>query len=116
LTYYSQSSAGLLRFNLAENDLREQGFTDQIAQDAFGINANQTIADQLRAQGYNQSEVFRFDSRHEVEMPLSLGADGRFNLTPFAVGRITAYDTDFDDYRDATGSSEEEQYRLWGAV
>lgn len=116
LTFYSQTRVGVLRLNLAENDLRDQGFTNEIAQDAFGINANQTIADRLRAEGYDQSEIFRFDSRQEIEMPLALGSDGRFNLTPFAVGRITAYDTDFDEFRDLAGNTDTDQYRLWGAV
>ena len=116
LTYYGQTRAGVLRLNLADNDLREQGFTNQIAQSAFGINADQTIADQLRSQGFSETEILRFDSRHEIEMPLAFGSRREFNLTPFATGRVTAYDTDFDEFRDAAGVDESDRYRLWGAV
>lgn len=116
LTYYGETRAGVLRLNLAENDLREQGYTNAIAQDAFGINANQTVADRLRAEGYNSSEILRFDSRHEIEAPIRLDERGAWNLTPFAVGRFTAYDTDFDEFRTASGSDEQDEYRLWGAV
>lgn len=116
LTYYSETRAGLLKLNLAENDLSDQGYTDAIAQDAFGINANQTIADRLGAEGYNSSEILRFDTRHEFEAPIRLDERGAWNLTPFAVGRFTAYDTDFDEFRTASGSDEEDEYRLWGAV
>jgi hypothetical protein len=116
ITYYGETRAGLLKLNLAENDLRDQGFTDAIAQDAFGINANQSIADRLRAQGYDTADVLRFDSRHEIEIPMTLDRDGLINFTPFAVGRVTAYDTDFDTFRNVSGSTEEDEYRLWGAV
>lgn len=116
LTYYGQTRAGVIRLNLADNDLRSQGFNDALAQDAFGINAGDTIGDRLRSLGYPTSEVLRFDTRHEVEMPLAFGSDRQFNLTPFATGRFTAYDTDFSDFRDAAGIDETDQYRLWGAV
>ncbi|MFG0293973.1 MAG: hypothetical protein ACF8MJ_12580 [Phycisphaerales bacterium JB050] len=116
LTYYGQTRAGLIKLNLAENNLADQGYTNQIAQDAFGINANQTVADRLRSEGYNTDDVLRFDSRHEIEIPMTLDREGLINFTPFAVGRITAYDTDFDSYRTVSGSTEEDEYRLWGAV
>ena len=37
----------------------------------------------------------RFDTRHEVEMPL---AAGPVHITPFIVGRFTGYNDDFQEF------------------
>ena len=57
------------------------------AQEAFGINPDQSLADRLRARGFSESAVDRADTRQELSAPFSLGP---VNLTPFVVGRVTA--------------------------
>src|SRR5690606_1264889 len=52
--------------------------------------------------------VSRFDSRHELSMPMQAGI---FKVVPFVVGRITAYDDEFEDF-----SSDTDQARFFGAT
>ncbi|MCB9848974.1 MAG: LPS assembly protein LptD [Phycisphaeraceae bacterium] len=98
-----------LRFT--EESARNLGFKrTEEALAALGIAPNQSPADRLRAAGYDEDTVNRFDIREEISAPLSFGA---LNVTPFLVGRFTAYDTDFSNFR-ATGN--DDQHRLWGAA
>ncbi len=96
-------------------------FTDESAADlgfkknqdalaALGIAPAMSPADRLNALGYTESTVNRLDIREEISAPLSFGA---LNVTPFMVGRFTAYDTDFDSFRT---TNNDDEHRLWGAV
>lgn len=110
LTYSSESRIGFLRLQLTDATPAEYGLTSTArAQRALGLNPNDNIADALRAQGYSENPRFRFDTRHEVVAKLDAGP---VQLTPFAVGRITAYDDEFDDFGPGTGNAT----RLWGSV
>lgn len=105
-TQETSASRVALRFN--QPPVRDFGFnTPTLAQEAFGINPNQSLADRLAALGLTQENALRFDTRHTLSAPLKLG---EFNLTPFGVGRFTAYDRDFD----AFAGRDEDAHRLYG--
>jgi hypothetical protein len=74
---------------------------------AFDIDDDVPISDSLRAQGLRENWVSRFDSRHELSMPLNSGA---IKVTPFVVGRFTGYDDDFEEF-----SSDADEMRFFGA-
>ncbi len=113
LSYHAEATAGYVRFNFHEPKLREIGLdTNRRSQDAFGLTPDDRISDRLDAIGLDQGNVARFDTRHEVELPMSIGA---LNFVPFASGRFTIYDDDFDDFR-GPSNSDEEDYRLWSSI
>jgi hypothetical protein len=86
---------------------RERGFTsDSLARRAFGIGRTESIARRLRSRGYIEDGVFRADTRQELDVPLEAGP---VKITPFAVGRATAWDNDFPTY----SPDENENLRLW---
>lgn len=108
LTYQSEYRLSRMQLNFTEPTARELGFdTNLRAREAFGLLPNQSLADRLRAQGYTENAVLRFDTRHELSSPLKAGP---VNITPFIVGRVTGYDTDFDSFSPNQG----DQIRLWG--
>ncbi|MEN1704255.1 MAG: LPS assembly protein LptD [Planctomycetota bacterium] len=101
LTYTSQSRVGLLRFENYDAMPAEFGFLSNArAQQAFGINANETFDAALAAQGQTEDYRFRFDSRHEVTADLELGP---IQITPWVTGRVTAYDDDFAEFGPGSG-------------
>ncbi|MFM9958670.1 MAG: LPS assembly protein LptD [Phycisphaerales bacterium] len=82
----------------------------------FGLLPTDRLSRVLESSGLDEDTVTRFDTRHDIEAPLSVGP---VNVTPFAVGRFTAYDTSFDRFNDAGGAGNEEgveRERLWGAA
>lgn len=107
LTYFSESRLGTVGFNFTDRTPADFGFTSpNKSQSAFGLQPDENIGDSLRADGLNEDFVTRFDTRHELTMPLESGI---FNVTPYAVGRFTAYSQDFESY-----SGNDEQARVWG--
>jgi hypothetical protein len=110
LTWTHEYRAGLMRLNFHEPTARQIGFGAPPRARAFwGILPDESPADVLRARGLTEDPVFRFDTRHELSMPLRAGP---VNITPFAVGRATAYDQDFEEF----SPRNDEPYRLWGAL
>jgi len=110
LTSYSEFSAGSYRLNFSETSAGTLGYRNNtLAQRAFGINADESIADRLRAQGLSESPVTRIDARQEFQLK---GRVGEIEITPFVIGRITWYDTKFEDY----SPDETDSTRLWGAI
>lgn len=110
LSYTAEATAGHYQLQLSEVPVREYGFTSRRSSlAAFGLEPGDSIGAALRDAGLSEQSVLRFDTRHEVELPLEAGAA---RLVPFAVGRFTAYDTDFD----TEDSGFDDQHRLWGAV
>jgi hypothetical protein len=67
------------------------------------------IADALRRQGYSENPVARFDTRHELDMPLSAGP---VMFTPFVAVRGTAWSDRFEQF----SRTKEDSTRLWGAT
>lgn len=110
LSYSTDSRGGYLRNNFTDPTAAELGFTRVgRSQAAFGIDPDQSIAERLRSEGYIEQGVWRADTRHELSSKLALGP---VNVNPFAVGRATIYDNDFDEF----SPEENDELRLWGAV
>jgi len=110
LTYWSEYRAGRYMLNFDEIVSSNRGLTNNtLAQRALGINANQSPGDRLRTLGLNEDGVFRADTRHEVSMQVDAGA---VRLQPFAIGRVTVYDSDFPGYSSTGGN---DNARVWGA-
>lgn len=109
LTYTSEYRLSRMQLKLSEPKGSEFGFLDPFtAQKGFGITPDESIADRLRAEGYQERPVDRFDTRHELGMQLAAGS---VSVQPFVTGRITAYDDDFAQF----SQNKDEQYRLWGS-
>lgn len=103
-TYYSQNSVSRMKINFGDDTPGERGFTASSSQEVFGIAPNQPFSD--RFPGIPTNWVTRVDSRHEIDVPLNAGP---VDITPYVVGRVTAYDQDFEAF-----SGEDDQVRLWG--
>lgn len=89
---------------------RERGFdTDELAQLAFGIDEDQRLSEALRGAGYREDSVNRLDTRQELAAPQKLGP---VDVTPYIVGRATAYDNDFTTY----SPQETDNTRLWASA
>jgi hypothetical protein len=76
---------------------------------AYGVDPWEPIADAARSQGLDESFVNRFDTRHELSSKVNAGP---IQISPFLVGRYTAYDTDFESFSPGEG----DEMRLWGAA
>ena len=110
ITHSWEATYSRIRQRFSEVTAASQGFvTDARAQRALGIDADMSLGDRFRALGFDESFVNRFDTRQELSAPLRAGP---INVTPFVVGRFTAYDTSFD----AFSPYEDDNYRLWGAA
>jgi hypothetical protein len=112
LSYTGEASIGRYELRFHEPTLAETGLdNERRASAAFpGLTPADSVSDALRAAGLTESTVARFDTRHEIELPLRSGPS---YLVPFATGRFTAYDNDFSRFRD---SDNDDQYRVWGSV
>jgi hypothetical protein len=114
LTWTHEYSASRMRFVFDATPVRDLGFTsDFLAQRSFGVNADQSIADRLRAAGYTREDVMRADTRQELVATMEvLGV----KVSPFVVGRFTAYDQKLGDFSSlAPADKLEEQYRAFWA-
>jgi hypothetical protein len=110
LTWTHEYRGGVVRMNFHEADAGQLGMLTAGRAAAFwGITPDQSPADVLRARGLHEDPVLRFDTRHELAMPMTAGV---LNITPFAVGRATHYDQDFSDF----SAEMDEPYRLWGSA
>ncbi|MAY73433.1 MAG: hypothetical protein CMJ31_01680 [Phycisphaerae bacterium] len=110
VTHTWEASYTNARIRLSEVDAAEQGFLfPEQSQRVFGGDPEDSSGDVLRALGYDESFINRFDTRHEFTSVLDLGP---VRATPFAVGRFTAYDDDFE----AFSPNEDDNVRLWGAA
>jgi hypothetical protein len=110
LSYSSEYRLGLLRIRKTQPTASELGFSrSSDSLPAFGILPDESIADRLEREGFTGERVFRFDTRHELSAQLEAGP---VDVTPFTVGRLTAWDNDFD----AFSPNEDDNVRLWGAI
>lgn len=110
LSYFSEYRAGQIAMNFDDPLAKDRGFTNNfLAQRAFGINADQSISERLRAAGLEEGSVTRLDTRHEFIAPLLLGD---WNLTPSMAGRVTHYDDAFDQY----SPGDDDHTRVWGSA
>lgn len=109
LTYAFEARAGRLNLSFSEPSAAQYGFTtDSLADRAFGTLASESLGDKMRAMGLDEDAVTRLDTRHELTARLDLGP---VRVTPFLVGRATAYDSSFDEFSPDQGDNT----RFWGA-
>lgn len=112
LSYTSETSVSSMKLAFHETPLRESGFdTLRRARAGFGLLPSSRLSRVLQNAGYPESTVNRFDTRHEIELPLRAGPDGAINIVPFGAARFTAYDNDFDDF----SGRDDDPYRAWFA-
>lgn len=108
--YQYEARIGAMRLRFSEVTAAEYGFNlPGIANNAFGTGTGTSLADTQRLIGLDEDTVARFDTRHEIRGKFDAGA---IRLTPFVVGRITAYDTSFDTF----SPNQTDNMRYWGAV
>eukprot|EP00752_Nemacystus_decipiens_P013526 g11984.t1 len=108
-TFYHESRIGRMRAVFGDDSPGDRGFTAAQSAAAFGIAPGTSFDQAALAAGFPRAIVSRFDSRSEITAPFRTGV---FDVTPFAVGRVTAYDTDFA----AFNGGNNDQARLWGGV
>lgn len=109
LTSTFDASLGINRLRLTDRSPAELGFNNSQSLTAFGINADQNIADTLRDQGLFESAVTRLDVREEIAAHLKAGP---VDITPFVVARATTYDSNFEQF----SPQETQPYRIFGAA
>ncbi|BAM04841.1 LPS-assembly protein LptD [Phycisphaera mikurensis] len=107
LLWFQETTAGLLRANADRSEPGERGFVDGLGTAVFGVPAGVGFDEALDARGVPGDAVARLDSRQELQAPVRLGP---VTAAPFAVGRITAYDQDFD----AFSGGGNDPVRAWG--
>ena len=108
--YQYEARIGAMRLRFSEVTAAEYGFNlPGIANNAFGTATDVSLADTQRLIGLDEDSVARFDTRHEIRGKFDAGA---VRLTPFVVGRVTAYDTSFDTF----SPNQTDDMRYWGAV
>lgn len=111
VSYSSETRVGRMSLAMDEVTAAQRGLrTNRLAQDVLGLeNSNESVADRLRREGYTGDDVYRFDTRHEVSMPMEAGP---VMVTPFVVGRATIYDDTFTEF----DPNNDDSARLWGAL
>src|SRR5690606_29105969 len=110
LTLFSDVRLSRMQLAFDETPVEDIGFDQAFrSQLAFGVQPGQSIGDRLRAEGYGEDTVTRFDAREEISSQL---ASGPLNITPFAVGRLTTYDDTFDRF----SPDENDPTRVFGAL
>lgn len=110
LTHTWEASVSMMRLHFSESTARDYGFRSvSSAMRAFGTLPDESLGNLFRSIGLDEDFVGRFDTRHELSAQLRAGP---VNITPFVVGRLTAYDTDFESFSPDEGDS----VRLWGSA
>ena len=112
VTWFSEARAGQLRLRPSEDSPIDRDFTDADSLTLFGIPSATSFEERASALNLPTNTVRRFDLRQEVSLPLKGGPADAWNLTPYAVGRITAYDDDFAEFN----GGNDDQVRLRGEV
>ena len=110
LTLYSENRLSRLRIRGGDVSPFDRGFTQADSLTLFGFDNDLEFDEGLSDAGIPRDWRLRLDTRQEVQMPMMMGP---VHVTPYAVGRVTAYDDDFEDF---AGDGEDDSYRLWGAV
>lgn len=95
LTWFSENRLSALSLSFPEQSPRQLGFDAAEAVALFGISATRGFDDELDSEGLDEGTVLRADTRQELNLPLKLGP---IDMVPYVAGRITAYDSAFDDF------------------
>ncbi|MEE9405273.1 MAG: LPS assembly protein LptD [Algisphaera sp.] len=98
VTWFSEARAGQLRLRPGHDTPADRGFTAAESLSLFGIAPNVSFNQRANALNLPTSAVRRLDLRQEVNLPMKGGPANAWNVTPYAVGRITAYDQSFDAF------------------
>ncbi|NJL30215.1 MAG: LPS-assembly protein LptD, partial [Phycisphaerales bacterium] len=110
LTYFGETRLSRMQITPGNDNPAQRGFTNLQSINRFGIPlATTSFANHVE----NTLNIptdwrYRVDTRHEVAAPVKLGT---INATPYVVGRVTAYDNDFQAF-----AGEDDQVRLMGQV
>ena len=108
LTYFTENRLSRMVLNRDDTTPGDRGFRDRTSLELFGIPAGTSFRDELSAAGLTGDFVNRFDSRHEFQAPFKVGI---IDVVPYAAGRLTAYDDDFNEF-----AGNDENYRFLGTV
>ena len=108
MTYYGQTTASYMRVQPGEDTPADRGFTNAQSLLLFGQANTVSFENAYNATNAPEGFVMRLDSRHEIQAPMKLGS---VDLVPYAVGRATVYDDDFNAY-----NGNDENVRLWGSA
>jgi hypothetical protein len=109
-TYYTENRLSNMRARPGTDSPSDRGFTDAQSLSQFGFLSNTPWDQYYESIGVPTRDIARLDSRHEIAAPFKMGF---LDASPYASGRVTAYDSEFRDY---LGNGQYNQYRLWGAV
>lgn len=104
ITYSSETRLTRMRLAFQETTPAQAG----VPGEAFGLEDDQRIDQALKERGYPSRYVLRADTRHEFSMPFDWNI---FRIVPFVVGRVTAYDEEFDEF-----SSDSDTLRFFAAA
>jgi len=105
-TWYHESRLSRVRARFGDDSPADRGFTPAQSMAVFGISATTSFDAAARAAGFPRDSRTRFDTRNELAAPMRIGA---VDVTPFVVGRLTAYDDDFAGFN----GGNDDQVRLW---
>lgn len=113
LTWSQEYRYSRVGYSFDETTASAFGFnTNFLSQKAFGINANQSLADRLRAGGFSEKEIQRVDTRHELSGVFDVGA---FRINPFVVGRFTGYDKKLSKFNTFSPDGDDRYRGYWAA-
>lgn len=113
ITWSHEYRFSRMKFDFVEPLVREYGLDTFPRAFAFaGLTPDQSLADSLRAAGLRETDVMRFDTRHELTMVLDANP---FKVTPFVVGRFTGYDKEIGKFF-VNSSESDEKYRMFYAA
>ena len=108
-TIFHESSLSRMRAVFGDDSPADRGFNAAQSAAVFGIAPTTSFDAAALAAGFPRSVVNRLDSRTEIAAPMRVDT---LDITPFAVGRLTAYDEDFSTFN----AGNNDQARLWGGV
>lgn len=106
-TWYHESRIGAVRARFGEDSPGDRGFTPAQSMALFGMPNTTAFDTAAAAMMFPTRTVGRFDTRNELALPLRAGI---FDVTPFVVGRVTAYDDDFSEFN----GGNDDTVRFWG--
>jgi len=113
VSWFSEARLGQLRIRPGDDAPEDRGFNDADALALFGITAGTTFDQRAQALNLPTDDVTRLDLRQEISLPLRGGPADAWNFTPYAVGRVTAYDDSFEAFN---GGVSDDRLRLRGEV
>ena len=108
-SYSSDTTLSRMRISLPDITPRQLGLIFPAWSGAlFGADPRQNLTDLFHAQGIDDNYVLRFDTRHEISLPVHTD---NINMVPYVVGRFTVYDDDFNSF-----NGDDDNMRFWSAA